>query len=250
MGGSPSPKATVIGPFGHNRCTRASGPGFVGGRARSGARSTASVSCAGVLCGSCVAPLSPGGPAFRRRELDPRGAQRLATDAGPMAGLIECAFNPLCVCGCGSSAPTRVCLDAQVCPPSWVSFGLEPASDGSRRSHLSSAATLSRLGSGSTTTPSTSTVTSGTVGRPHQRPARCHLPRAGPEGACVPARAGGYSPAWGARSPASGGSRLFTGTWPGGSAEASLGGRAAWAAASAVRAGARCALLAGGVFCA
>ena len=142
------------------------------------------------------------------------------------------------------------CLDAQVCPPSWVSFGLEPASDGSRRSHLSSAATLSRLGSGSTTTPSTSTVTSGTVGRPHQRPARCHPPRAGPEGACVPARAGGYPPAWGARSPASGGSRLFTGTWPGGSAEASLGGRAAWAAASAVRAGARCALLAGGVFCA
>jgi hypothetical protein len=30
------------------------------------------------------------------------------------------------------------CLDAQICPLSWVSFGLEPASDGSRRLHLSS----------------------------------------------------------------------------------------------------------------
>ena len=49
------------------------------------------------------------GPPLWRRELDPRGAQRLATDAGLMAGLNECAFNPLCVCGCGSSAPTRVC---------------------------------------------------------------------------------------------------------------------------------------------
>ena len=138
-------------------------------------------------------------------------------------------------------------MDAQICLLSWVSFGLEPASDGSRRLHLSSVATSSRLGSSSTTTPSTSTVTSGTVGRPHQRPARCRTPRAGPEGAYVPARAGGYSPAWGARSTASGGSQLFTGTWPGGSAEASLGSRAAWAAASVVRAGARCAPLAGGI---
>ena len=57
-----------------------------------------------------------------RRELDPRGAQRLSTDAGPLAGLIECAFNRLCVCGRGSSAPTRVCLDAQICLLGWVSF--------------------------------------------------------------------------------------------------------------------------------
>jgi hypothetical protein len=137
MGDSPSPKATVYGPSGHSRCTRASGPGFDGGRARSGARSTAFAFCAGVLCGSCVAPRLPRGPASWRRELDPRGALRLATDAGPLAGLNECAFNRLCVCGRGSSAPTRVCSDAQICSLSWVSIGLEPASDGSGRyAHL------------------------------------------------------------------------------------------------------------------
>ncbi len=37
-------------------------PGLQRGRARSGTRSTASVSCAGVLCGSCVALRSPWGP--------------------------------------------------------------------------------------------------------------------------------------------------------------------------------------------
>ena len=74
-GGSPSPKATVYGPSGHSRCTRASGPGFDGGRARSGARSTASVFCAGVLCGPCVAPLLPGGPAsLAARARSSRGA--------------------------------------------------------------------------------------------------------------------------------------------------------------------------------
>jgi hypothetical protein len=63
------------------------------------------------------------------------------------------------------------CLDAQICSLSWVSFGLEPATDGSGRfTHL-----LHRDGSGSTTTPSTSTVTSGTDCRPLQRSARCHL---------------------------------------------------------------------------
>ena len=119
-----------------------------------------------------------------RRELDPRGAQRLATDAGPLAGLNECAFNPLCVCGRGSSAPTRVCSDAQICLLSWVSFGLEPASDGSgRRTHL-----LRHDDSRTTTTPSTSTVTSGTECRPHQRPARCRRVRI-----CA---AGRPSPAW------------------------------------------------------
>ena len=75
MGESPSPKATVYGPSGHSRCTQASGPGFDGGRARSGARSTASVFCAGVLCGSCVAPLLPGGPAsLAARARSSRGA--------------------------------------------------------------------------------------------------------------------------------------------------------------------------------
>ncbi len=52
----------------------------------------------------------------------------------------------------------QYCLDAQICSLSWVSFGLEPASDGSgRRTHL-----LRRDGPRTTTTPSTSTVTSGT----------------------------------------------------------------------------------------
>ena len=59
------------------------------------------------------------------------------------------------------------CLDAQICLLSWVSFGLEPASDGSgRRTHL-----LRRDGSRTTTTPSTPTVTSGTeAGRTSGRP--------------------------------------------------------------------------------
>ncbi len=39
--------------------------------------------CAGVLCGSCVAPCSPWGPPPRRREFDPRGALLLCTDDGP-----------------------------------------------------------------------------------------------------------------------------------------------------------------------
>jgi hypothetical protein len=82
----------------------------------------------------------------------------------------------------------------------------------------------------------------------------------------VPARAGGYSPAWGARSPASGGSRLFSGSWPGGPAGAIPVGRAACGPlrlssglghaapcspeksyGSVIRAGARCAPFAGGV---
>ncbi len=60
MGDSPSPQATVHGPTGHNRCTPGIRPGLRRGRTRSGARSTASVFCAGVLCGSCVALRSPG----------------------------------------------------------------------------------------------------------------------------------------------------------------------------------------------
>ena len=73
--------------------TRPRGPGSLytvrhdldghGGRARSDARTTALVFCAGVLCGSCVAPCSPWGLPSRRRELDPRGAPRLCTGAGP-----------------------------------------------------------------------------------------------------------------------------------------------------------------------
>jgi hypothetical protein len=64
---------------------------------------------------------------------------------------------------------SRVCLDARICSLSQVSFGLEPASDGSGRcAHL-----LQRVGSSSTTAPSTSTVTSGTERRPYLRPARC-----------------------------------------------------------------------------
>ncbi len=63
MGGdSPSPKATVYGPTGHNRCTPGPRPGLRRGRTRSGARYPASVFCAGVLCGSCIAPRSPCGP--------------------------------------------------------------------------------------------------------------------------------------------------------------------------------------------
>ena len=88
-------------------------PGLRRGRTRSGARYPASVFCAGVLCGSCVAPRSPRGPPRWRRELVPRGAARRGTDAGPLAGLNECAFNPLCVCGRGSSAPTRVLSDSE-----------------------------------------------------------------------------------------------------------------------------------------
>ena len=76
------------------------------------------------------------------------------------------------------------CSDAQICLLGWVSFGLEPASDGSgRRTHL-----LRRDDSRTTTTPSTSTVTSGTECRPHQRPARCRRVRI-----CA---AGRPSPAW------------------------------------------------------
>jgi hypothetical protein len=89
-GGSPSPKATVYGPSGHNRCTPGFRPGLRRGRTRSDARFAASVFCAGVLSGSCVAPRSPWGPPPRRRELDPRGALRRGTDAGLMAGLNEC----------------------------------------------------------------------------------------------------------------------------------------------------------------
>jgi hypothetical protein len=60
------------------------------------------------------------------------------------------------------------CLDARICSLSRVSFGLESASDGSGcRTHLR------RDGSSPTTTPSTSTITSGTERRPHQRPALC-----------------------------------------------------------------------------
>jgi hypothetical protein len=138
-------------------------------------------------------------------------------------------------------------LDAQICLLSWVSFGLEPASDGSRRLHLSSVVTLSRLGSSSTTTPSTSTVTSGTVCRPQQRPARCHPATHGPGGRLragpgrrILTRVGcALSRQW--RFPAV--LRHVAGRLCG----SDLGGRVAWAAATVVRAGARCALLAGGV---
>ena len=58
-------------------------PGVRWGSARSDARTTAFVSCVGVLCGPCVVPCSPRGPSPRRRELDPSGALRLFTDAGP-----------------------------------------------------------------------------------------------------------------------------------------------------------------------
>ena len=56
---------------------------------------------------------------------------------------------------------------AQICSLSWVSIGLEPASDGSgRHAHL-----LRRDGTRTTTTPSTPTVTSGTeAGRTCGRP--------------------------------------------------------------------------------
>ncbi len=50
-------------------------PGIRRGRTRSGARSTASVFCAGVLCGPCVAPLLPGGPvSLAARARSSRGA--------------------------------------------------------------------------------------------------------------------------------------------------------------------------------
>jgi hypothetical protein len=55
-----------------------------------------------------------------------------------------------------------VCLDARICSLSRVSFGLEPASDGSGRY----APLHQRDGPRSTTTPSTTTVTSGTECRP------------------------------------------------------------------------------------
>ena len=116
------------------------------------------------------------GPPLWRRELDPRGAQRRGTDAGPMAGLNECAFNPLCVCGRGSSAPTRVCLDARICSRSRVSFGLEPATDGSGRctDHLH------RGGARTKTTPSTPlSPPAPRAGRSRGRPGACPVhPRA------------------------------------------------------------------------
>jgi len=52
-------------------------------------RAAAYVFCAGVLCGSCVAPCSPWGPPSRRRGLDPRGALRLCTDDGQWAWFNE-----------------------------------------------------------------------------------------------------------------------------------------------------------------
>ncbi len=60
---------------------------------------------------------------------------------------------------------SKKCPDAQIFSLSWVSFGLEPATDGSgRRTHP-----LRRVGSRTTTTPST--VTSSTVaGRTRGRP--------------------------------------------------------------------------------
>ncbi len=106
MGGSPSPKATVYGPTGHNRRSRAACPGFDG--VELGATRGIPPLCSAQ--GYCAAPRSPRGPPRWRRELVPRGAARRGTDAGLMAGLIECALNPLCVCGCWSSAPTRVKL--------------------------------------------------------------------------------------------------------------------------------------------
>ena len=90
------------------------------------------------------------------------------------------------------------CLDAQVCSLSWVSFGLEPASDGSgRHTHL-----LRRDGSRTTTTPSAPTVTSGTeagrtCGRPGAAwPAPCGRPTPDGPGRSAPthARASTYPP--------------------------------------------------------
>ena len=161
-----------------------------------------------------------------------------------MAGLNECAFNPLCVCGCGSSAPTRVCLDAQICSLSWVSFGLEPATDGSGRfTHL-----LHRDGSRSTTTPSTSTVTTGTECRPLKRSARCHL---------AAHERGGRARAGPGRRPLT---RVGCGLprqWRLSAVRQRVAGRlrrtysgrpvGCTTTATAVRAGARCALFAGGV---
>ena len=111
----------------------------------------------------------------------------------------------------------KFCLDAQFCLLSWVSFGLEPATDGSGRfAHLlhrdgsrTQGLRLRRRRRLSPPAPS--------AGRRSGRPGATS-PRTGAEVGYAPARAGGHSPVWGAGPPASGGSRLFAGARPGGSA--------------------------------
>ncbi len=84
----------------------------------SSARTTAYVSCAGVLCGSCVAPCLPVGPVSSTARA--RSSQGTATvHRSRPNGLRrnEEIFNPLCGLNThrGSSPPTRVWLDARVC---------------------------------------------------------------------------------------------------------------------------------------
>ena len=78
----------------------------------------------------------------------------------------------------------RVCSDAQICSLSWVSIGLEPASDGSGRyAHLPRGD-----GTRTTTKPSPPTVTSGTeAGRTCGRPGAARL---------APLRPAGTRPPW------------------------------------------------------
>ena len=110
-----------------------------------------------------------------------------------------------------------LCLDAQICLLGWVSFGLEPATDGSGRfAHLlhrdgsrTQGLRLRRRRRLSPPAPS--------AGRRSGRPGATS-PRTGAEVGYAPARAGGHSPVWGAGPPASGGSRLLAGARPGGSA--------------------------------
>ena len=185
-------------------------PGFRRrGSTRSGARYSASVFCAGVLCGSCVALLSPGGPAsLAARARSSRGAAtgRPGLMNAPSIHSVSAAAGAL-------RRLESVWMHRSAC---WAGY----PSDSSRRLtaagalHISFIATaqglrLRRRRRLSPPAPS--------AGRRSGRPGATS-PRTGAEVGYAPARAGGHSPVWGAGPPASGGSRLFAGARPGGSA--------------------------------
>ena len=119
--------ALRIVPSGKTGVRRATGPG-AGGRsgAWTSARFTAYVFCAGVLCGPCVAPGLPLGPvSSTARARSSRGPATVHRRRPRGPRLNEVFFISFCVLGCGSSPPTRVCLDARICLLVRVALGLE-----------------------------------------------------------------------------------------------------------------------------
>ena len=107
----PSSGVTLALPLlapGLNRCI----PGHGARRwdsVRNSARTTAYASCAGALCGSCVAPCLPLGPvSSTARARSSRGTATVhrSRPSGPRPN--EVIFYPLCVSGRENSPPARV----------------------------------------------------------------------------------------------------------------------------------------------